>query len=237
MKQFCLVIVCITLLATAAGCDSSPQLALTATPAAVPTATSVAPTATSSSAPSAPTETPCTTPSVTSHLNLLPLPGSVRGTTGMTMLQGHLYVAGTRSNNVGVIENGQLSKVFPVFTGPSALAADDGLGRLFVLNSADLTVSMSDGQQVQTDHRGDRGYQPTKQNSQMRFRVRQIATFALTRPMLSLPAGFMRANTGNGPTTILKYDAKLLESERRRFVGNKPVIPSERVKALMRSAT
>jgi hypothetical protein len=37
------------------------------------------------------------------------------------------------------------------------------------------------------------------------------------------------ANTGDSPATILKYHAKLLEVVMRRFVQNKPVIPSERV--------
>ena len=36
------------------------------------------------------------------------------------------------------------------------------------------------------------------------------------------------ANTGDGPATILKYYAKLPEVVMRRFVENKPVIPSER---------
>jgi integrase len=37
------------------------------------------------------------------------------------------------------------------------------------------------------------------------------------------------ANTGDSPATILKYYAKLPEVVMRRFVENKPVIPSERV--------
>jgi integrase len=37
------------------------------------------------------------------------------------------------------------------------------------------------------------------------------------------------ANTGDSPTTILKYYAKLPEIVMRRFVDSKPVIPSERV--------
>lgn len=37
------------------------------------------------------------------------------------------------------------------------------------------------------------------------------------------------ANTGDSPATILKYYAKLPEVVMRRFVENKPVIPSEKV--------
>jgi integrase len=37
------------------------------------------------------------------------------------------------------------------------------------------------------------------------------------------------ANTGDSPATILKYYTKLSEAVLRRFVENKPVIPSERV--------
>ena len=37
------------------------------------------------------------------------------------------------------------------------------------------------------------------------------------------------ANTGDSPSTILKYYAKLPEVVMRRFVENKPVIPMERV--------
>lgn len=37
------------------------------------------------------------------------------------------------------------------------------------------------------------------------------------------------ANTGDSPTTILKYYAKLPEVVMRRFVDSKPVIPGERV--------
>jgi hypothetical protein len=37
------------------------------------------------------------------------------------------------------------------------------------------------------------------------------------------------ANTGDSPSTMLKYCAGLLEVVTRRFVGNKPVIHSERV--------
>ncbi len=37
------------------------------------------------------------------------------------------------------------------------------------------------------------------------------------------------ANTGDSAATILKYYAKLPEVIMRKFVENKPVIPSERV--------
>src|SRR5438105_15928327 len=40
---------------------------------------------------------------------------------------------------------------------------------------------------------------------------------------------FAVANTGDSPATIRKYYAKLPEVVMRRFVDNKPVIPSERV--------
>ena len=41
--------------------------------------------------------------------------------------------------------------------------------------------------------------------------------------------GYPAASTGDCAATILKYYAKLPEVVMRRFVENKPVIPSERV--------
>jgi len=65
------------------------------------------------------------------------------------MLNGRLYVAGQRSHNVGVIENGRLSRVIPVGTEPTALVADEAAGKLFVLHSRGLLLSMLDGERVQ----------------------------------------------------------------------------------------
>ncbi len=50
-------------------------------------------------------------------------------------------------------------------------------------------------------------------------------------PSVVIPQGdrFAVANTGDSPATILKHYAKLPEGAMRRFVENKPVIPSERV--------
>jgi YVTN family beta-propeller protein len=150
MKIANLVILIGVFAALLAGCDNSPRPARTATPAPVATALDAA---TPSTVPTSPapvaTETACTTPAVTGKLNLLPLPGIVRGPAGMVMFQGRLYVAGSRSNNVGVIDNGQLSSVFATGGGSRDLVADEAAGKLFVLNVDELSVSMSDGQQVQ----------------------------------------------------------------------------------------
>jgi len=50
-------------------------------------------------------------------------------------------------------------------------------------------------------------------------------------PSVVIPQGdrVAVANTRDSPATILKYYAKLLKAVVRRFVENKPVIPSERV--------
>jgi YVTN family beta-propeller protein len=150
MKKSNLLLLIGAFAALLAGCDNSPRPALTATPAPVATAVVAAtPSTVPTNPPPVATETPCTSPAVTGKLNLLPLPGIVRGPAGMAMFQGHLYVAGSRSNNFGVIDNGQLSSVFATGEGPSALAADEATGKLFVLNAGEMSVSMSDGQKVQ----------------------------------------------------------------------------------------
>ena len=126
-----------------ASCDSGPQPVVTATPAPVPTALeAVTPSAVPATSTPVATETPCYTPTITGKLNLLPLPGIVRDPAGMVMFQGRLYVAGSRSNYVGVIENGQLSSVFASGSGPSAFAADEGAGKLFVLNADERYVGV-----------------------------------------------------------------------------------------------
>ncbi len=131
------------LLASLLGCDAAPTPPIDVS---TPTVSSATPTATAT-AMSVPTVA-CTTPAVVGQLNLLPLPSVVRTPTAMLMFNGRMYVAGSRSNNIGVIENGHLSRAFSVGEGPIALVADEALGKLFVLH-ADMTLAMSDGQQVQ----------------------------------------------------------------------------------------
>jgi integrase len=57
-----------------------------------------------------------------------------------------------------------------------------------------------------------------------------LRTTYVTRSVeLEQSPSVVMANTGDSPATILKYYAKLTEVVMRRFVENKPVIPSERV--------
>ena len=57
-----------------------------------------------------------------------------------------------------------------------------------------------------------------------------LRTTYVTRSVeLEQSPSVVMANTGDSPATILKYYAKLPEVVMRRFVENKPVIPSERL--------
>src|SRR2546423_1004156 len=53
----------------------------------------------------------CTVPSLVGTLALTNLPGNVRGPASLALLNGRIYVAGEDSDNVGVVENGQLTRV------------------------------------------------------------------------------------------------------------------------------
>ncbi len=140
LSMLCLI----GLLASLLGCDTAPtppmDLGTPTTLSATPTPT---PPATSEPAAA------CTTPAVVGKLNLLPLPDNVLEPVALAMLNGRLYVAGQRSHNVGVIENEQLSRVIPVGSEPTALVADEASGKLFVLHSQGLLLSMLDGERVQ----------------------------------------------------------------------------------------
>jgi YVTN family beta-propeller protein len=80
---------------------------------------------------------------------LLPLPAAVRDPIGLAMLQGRLYVAGRVSGNLGVIENDRLQSVLPAGDSSAALAADESLGALFVLDDRLNRVAMYKGSQLQ----------------------------------------------------------------------------------------
>ena len=66
----------------------------------------------------------------------------MRGPIGLAMLQGRVYVAGRRSSNLGVIENNHLQSVIAAGDSTAAIAADDRLGTLFVLDDRSGQVAM-----------------------------------------------------------------------------------------------
>ncbi len=158
LSVLCLVALAVSLFA----CDynlapselNTPRAPANATEISTATNTPVAPSTTSPVLPQSLTveptarPTPCTQPAIVGTLNLLPLPAVVREPLAMTRFKGKIYVAGHHSNNLGVIENDQLSRVIRTGDGPISLTADEALGRLFVLNHRALSVSMLDGQQV-----------------------------------------------------------------------------------------
>jgi YVTN family beta-propeller protein len=103
----------------------------------------------SQGAPQAPTSAACESIAATGKMQLLPLPGAVRGPTALAMLQGRVYVAGRGSSNLGVIENDMLQRVLPAGESSAAIAADESLGALFVLDDLAGRVSMYKDMQLQ----------------------------------------------------------------------------------------
>ncbi len=144
-SHWCSILCLLGLIASLLSCDNAPPPPIDL---ATPTATRLLPSL--SAVPTGEPTLACTTPSLVGKLNLMPLPGNVRGPLSLALFKGRLYVAGKLSNNLGVVENDQLTRVVPVGAGPIALFADEALGKLFVLNAKELTVSATDGQQVQT---------------------------------------------------------------------------------------
>ena len=144
------------LLAAMSGCDSStpapssapPSIATDiVTPTVAPIRTPI--TSVPTSVTSEPTATTCATPSVVGKLELMTLPGAVRAPSALAWFKGRIAVAGHQSNNVGFVSADQLTNVLPVGAGPTSVVADENLGKVFVLNAAANTVSMTDGAQVQ----------------------------------------------------------------------------------------
>lgn len=165
----CLGLVVVWLL----GCDSAatttspaasavattPAASTPAAPASTPAPTvtgpavlalTVAPTSLSpQSATLAPTPAPCVVAAAAGQVPLLPLPAAVRDPVALALLQGRVYVAGRRSANIGVVENDRLQSVLPAGDSTAAIAADETLGALFVLDDKLGQLSMLRGGAVQ----------------------------------------------------------------------------------------
>ncbi len=159
----CLLVV-VGLFASLLGCDSTATLAPTAptsltlsaitaptsssNPVATNTSAVLGSAATASTPQATNTASACSTPSLVGTLALMNLPGNVRDPSALAALDKRIFVVGRASNNVGVIENDQLTKIIAVGDAPSAIVSDESLGRLFVLNARTPTLSMLDGDKV-----------------------------------------------------------------------------------------
>jgi YVTN family beta-propeller protein len=128
-------------------------------PAATPTAPVTPATATVRPQPSlVPTTTslPTIAPSPTfansvqllSDIELRALPGIGHDPQAVAVLGDRVYVANRTTNNVSVIEAGQVTAVIPVGAAPMALATDEKTGLVYVANEGDSSISFISGNTV-----------------------------------------------------------------------------------------
>jgi len=120
----------------------SPPTRRAKTPTGAPTATSV-PTATALPSPTLPTE-----PQIIGEITLRPLPGVGRGPQAIAVLDGRVYVANRSSDNVSVIEDGEVVEIIAVGDAPVAAVADPETGLVYVANERDHSISIISGDQV-----------------------------------------------------------------------------------------
>ena len=157
MLALCLV----SCLATPAPVPASPTATLIPTSAAFPTPEPQTPTAVLAAEPTAtPSEertyTPTPGPTATvepafvwvSTLQPYPLPGSGRGPSAIEVVGDKVYVANRASDNVSVIEEGQVVSVVPVGSQPGAIATDPASDVVYVANHGDDCISVIRDDQV-----------------------------------------------------------------------------------------
>jgi len=130
----------------AVACASPPSLP-TPTPHAkpptkAPTATPT-PTATAIPSPTSPTK-----PQLVREIKLRSLPGVGHNPQAIAVLDGRVYVANRRTDNVSVIEGDQVVEVIAVGDAPTAIAADEETGLVYVANEGDDSISIISGNRV-----------------------------------------------------------------------------------------
>jgi len=123
---------------------ATPSAAATAT--ARPQSPTAAPTATSRPVSTvAPSPTFVDAVRFVGDIQLGALPGIGHDPQAVALLDGRIYVANRSTNNVSVIEDGQVTAVVPVGAAPTALAADEKTGFVYVANEGDNTISYISG--------------------------------------------------------------------------------------------
>lgn len=146
-KQFLicsLLAFALVLLAVACASPLSPP---TSTPHAkpptkAPTATPT-PTATTIPSPTSPTK-----PQLVREIKLRSLTGAGHNPQAVAALDGRVYVANRRTDNVSVIEGDQVVEVIAVGDAPTAIATDEETGLVYVANEGDDSISIISGNRV-----------------------------------------------------------------------------------------
>jgi DNA-binding beta-propeller fold protein YncE len=95
-----------------------------------------------------PTPTPPDRPVLFATVTLSQLPGAGHAPSAIALLGEQAYVCNRSSNNVSILAQGQVKAVVPVGNQPNALVASPALGRVFVLNLLDSSISVIEGERV-----------------------------------------------------------------------------------------